>query len=358
MSAFLPGAYGGLSTMKRKCNAIEFTVCRKAVYGAALLALLLVQAANSQNVNAPVWSGIMLSGAEVQYFKYYNGSATEIATSTGFGGSSSPAQLASTIRPPAYYTVNGGTGAGRSTCGLVDQPGKPIYWYSDSSTWASHIGSQSPLIYPSAPSDEFSVSRLESGLKGLEFLGSFLGSGSVSGSGAYVVESVFYSDRPCTDGGFEYGFFRRVLPGNDAIAFYYSDYTNCDGGICRSSNTANPNSNIVNPNVREHSIANLALNSHSENKYYFHAYPVWNGSGYDMRFEVLDPYTFGYAQCKVDGSSTLGNCFQQYGPSDGTIAFSNYFGVNGYVFAVAQSVGSVSASPTFQLYVEELKVGK
>jgi hypothetical protein len=77
-----------------------------------------------------------------------------------------------------------------------------------------------------------------------------------------------------------------------------------------------------------------------------------------MRFEVLDPYTFDYAQCKVDGASTAGDCFQQYGPSDGTIPFSSFYNVDGYVFAVAQSAGSVSSSTTFQLYVEELKVGK
>jgi hypothetical protein len=327
---------------------------------AVTLGLLItaLSLAKAQNVNAPVWSGVMLSGQEVQYFQYYNGSATEIATSTGFGGSATATQLANTTRPPAYYTVLGGTGAGRSTCALTDQASKPIYWYSDGTSSATHIGSQNPPVYPSAPSDEFSATRLESGLKGVEFLGSFLGSGSVSGTGSYIVETVFYSDRACTDGGFEYGFFRRILAsGEDKIFFYYSDFTNCDGGICRATNS--PTGSIQNPNVREHSITDLALNSHSENKYYFHAYPVANGGGgYDMRFEVLDPYTFNYAQCKVDGASTAGDCFKQYTSSDGTIAFSNYNNVSGYVFTAVQSVGTVSASTTFQLYVEELKVGK
>jgi hypothetical protein len=343
--------------MKWRCNAGKgWSYCPRVVVTLGLLVAALTPV-NAQNVNAPTWSGVMLSGQEVQYFLYYNGSATETATSTGFGGSATATQLANTSRPPAYYTVRGGTGAGRSTCGLTDQPSKPIYWYSDGTSSATHIGSQTPLVYPSAPSDEFNATRLESGLKGVEFLGSFLGSGSVSGTGSYIVEAVFYSDRACTDGGFEYGFFRRVLPSpEDKIFFYYSDFTNCDGGICRATNSST--GTVENPNVREHSITDLALNSHSENKYYFHAYPVSNGGGYDMRFEVLDPYTFGYAQCKVDGASTAGDCFKQYDSSDGTIAFSNFNDVSGYAFTTAQSVGTVSASTTFQLYVEELKVGK
>jgi hypothetical protein len=306
----------------------------------------------AQNVNAPVWSGVMMSGQEVQYFQYYNGSPEEIATSTGFGGTATQTQLANTSRPPAYYTVLGGTGATRYTCVITDNPSKPDYWYSDGTSNATHIAGQDSW----APSDEFNVTRLEQGLKGVEFLGSFLGSGSVSGTGSYVVETVYYSDRACTDASLEYGFSRRVLPGGDEILFYYSDFTNCDGGRCRATNSAN--GTVENPNVREHSITDLQLNSQSENKYYFHAYPVSNGSGYDMRFEVLDPYTYGYAQCKVDGAASVGNCFAEYGSSDGTIPFSSFNNVAGYVFAAAQSYGTVSASTTFQLYVEDLKVGK
>lgn len=299
----------------------------------------------------------MMTGQEVQYFKYSNGSGTEVATSLGFGGSSTATQLSSTSRPPAYYSINGGTGATRSTCALLDNPSKPLYWYGDGTHSAVKFSSTSPLLFPKAPSDEYNVSRLERNLKGLEFLGSFLGSGSVSGSGAYIVESVFYSDRPCTDGGLEYGFYRRLIAGgSDEIAFYYSDFTNCDGGVCRATDSSS--GAIEYPNVRTHSISSLALNSHSENKYYFHAYPVYNGESYDMRFEVLDPYTFAYAQCKVDGSSTVSDCYRQYGPSDGTIPFSVFYNATGYLFATAQSVGTVSASTAFQLYVDRINVGQ
>lgn len=134
---------------------------RRTALTASLLVVLFTSATKGQNVNAPVWSGVMLPGQEVQYFQYNSGSATEIATSIGFGGSATAMQLATTSRPPVNYTVLGGTSTGRSTCVLADWPSKPIYWYSDGSISATHIGSQNPPVFPSS----HGKSRLSKGLK-------------------------------------------------------------------------------------------------------------------------------------------------------------------------------------------------
>lgn len=66
--------------MKWRCNVGDV---RSEYRRTAVIVVLLAAAltpAKGQNVNAPVWSGVMLSGQEVQYFKYYNSSATEVAT--------------------------------------------------------------------------------------------------------------------------------------------------------------------------------------------------------------------------------------------------------------------------------------
>ncbi len=333
----------------------ELTAITRRTAVVATCIAMLCHAALAQNVNAPTWNAIERSGDEVNYFAYYNGAATEIAQSTGFGGSATHSQLLSTSRPPIYYTVFGGSsGATRSVCQITNQPSKPIYWYSNGSNSATALAGD----YPTAPSDAFSVSTSLSSTKGLEFRGAFDGSGSVSGSGAYMVETVYLSDRPCTDGGFEYGFFRRVQNSSpaDTIAFYYSDFTNCDGGICRQTNSNM--GTVESPNFVEHDITNLpATNSGGQDdQWIFHAYPVLTGGVYDMRFEVLDPITLGYAQCSVDGGTT-GNCFKEYTPSAWSESFGNFSGMNGYVFSGTQSVGTVTQSPDFIIHVEVLNIG-
>jgi len=319
--------------------------------------VMLCNASFAQNVNAPTWNAIEQSGDEVNYFAYYDGAATEIAQSAGFGGSATHSQLLSTSRPPIYYTVFGGSYGvnARGVCQITNQPSKPIYWYSDGTNTATATAGG----YFPAPSDAFSVSTSLSSTKGLEFRGAFDGSGSVS-SGGYMVETVFLSDRPCTDGGLEYGFFRRVWNStpSDTIAFYYSDFTNCDGGICRATNSNTPTTNVENPNPIEHDITSLPVTNSggTDDQWIFHAYPVWTGSAWDMRFEILDPYTLGYAQCKVDGSG-LGDCYKEYTPSDWSESFGQFSGLNAYVFSVTQSVGTVTQSPDFILHVEALNIG-
>jgi hypothetical protein len=298
------------------------------------------------NENCPVWTALMVANQEVQYFRYDNGNKTETASSTGFGGSATPTELQNTSRPPTSYAVIGGqTATTRATCQITDRPSKPVYWYSGSTSLDGD--------YPNAPQAEFNASLYDYDHKGIEFRGQFEGSGLTLSSGEYIVQTVYHTDRACTDASLEYGIARVVTPDSDKIVFYWSDYTNCEGNVCREYSDG---SGVIPPKVEMFEVTNLAENVFGEHEFFFHIYPVWDsGEGeYDMRFEIIDPYLWEYATCQVDGGAS-GDCEGTKDP--GNVDTSAFWSGDGYAVAGTVAWGDFDASG-YELVVQEVKVGK
>jgi hypothetical protein len=91
-------------------------------------------------------------------------------------------------------------------------------------------------------------------LNGLQYAGA-LGGKIISNSDPNsppsdsLSEAVFVHQRPCYDGGPEFGFYRNIQTPSDfpnTIYFYYSDITNCTGHAFGYQNNY-PNGTVVNP---------------------------------------------------------------------------------------------------------------
>jgi hypothetical protein len=124
----------------------------------------------------------------------------------------------------------------RGVCGLQnrDEP-RPVYWFSGTS----------PLVglYPGATQQEFFLFPIGSHVAGFRAMSSF-GLAPVGDlpAGTYPVESIFFTDRRCTDAGREFGFAHFVWSGQ--LVFYLSDFTNCEGNLCRVDQEGEEDSNI------------------------------------------------------------------------------------------------------------------
>jgi len=318
------------------------------------------------NQDAPSWSGVMLTSQEVNYFKYLNTSGgSEIATSSSpIGGSSSSAALSSTARPDYTYrfsaistSTNGngsyeyGSGTPlRSVCNLSAQ-GQNLGDYTVSGSAYSN-----PTYAHSYPA-EFNESRLETGIKGIDVLASFDGN-LLSGATGHAVETVYFSDQGCAFGGHEYGFTKDLDTG--VLFFYYADHSNCGtgGANCNASDSVTDTRSEPSP------IEGLQLNSQGNMRFYFAAYLVSSTNtaiaphGYFFRIQVVDPYTFGFAQCYAPGTTTVGDCTRDL-TMDSWFHADNVYGASGYLFSgivATENPDTVGNNP--DLYVNLFDVGK
>jgi hypothetical protein len=327
------------------------------------------------NQDAIGWYGVMVNDGvtDVSYFKYVSpSSATEIGPADSYVGGSGTG-LTSTVRPAHTYSFSdvatsangngsyeyGTTEVTRGVCQVSNQ-GQNFgdYTTSPSSTsFGTFIG-------------EFSGSRLESHIKGINvhavFLGNLLSGLSPTGT---ALEVAFYSDSECTLGGHEYGFSKDLnattvsnWPG--VIQFYIADHGNCESGICNASDSNNAR-------VATYSIPNIANNNAGWIEYYYAAYFVADSSaphGYIIRVQIEDPGTFALVQCgNVTGASngvgygsftsiasapaTTGSCTFDITPPSWYRADLVNDG-SGYLFNTIEAVGNpdhVGNSPSFDV---------
>lgn len=269
------------------------------------------------NADAPAWTQIMLSSGptEVNYFKYIADPTNKIEiaqSAVPIGGSSSSTDLYNSPRPPYTYNFSAiaaipGTNeyninVGRNVCALGSNQDTTFGDYSISPDAAR----------AQTDATEFNDSRIESGVKGFEFRGSF--NGGLAGSeqtDVSAIDVVYLHDQACSVGGHEYGFAKIVnVSGPDSggghLFFYYADHANCVNGNCNASDSvANTRSDTVD-------LVNLQANSASTYEYYFKVYLVPSANaafapwGYFFRIQVVDPWTSALAKCTVNGST--GDC--------------------------------------------------
>lgn len=114
---------------------------------------------------------------------------------------------------------------------------------------------------------QYLESNYGTGLKGVGFLGTFGGSsipGSSFGAGAYLFESVFFSEQYCYNGGREYGFFYD--PYGNGVWFYWGT-----------------NENLSNEVQAQALIPGVVPNT----EYYYEIYPVRSGSSCSFQITIL-----------------------------------------------------------------------
>lgn len=199
-------------------------ILRPVVMTAALVSTMACGGARPNTPPPPkplVWQPLISSDG---YFKYSGdlpGFAIEIQPTPGvvISRGISFAYDYSGIKP-----IPGGQ-VQRGVCQLKNRTSpRPLFWFFGDSSIADR--------YPSATPQEFRLYDVGNGVRGFSFTGSFGGhyAGAVPPDN-YPVETVFYTDRECTDAGREFGFYRAVW--EDKTYFYMSDFTNCEGDICR-----------------------------------------------------------------------------------------------------------------------------
>jgi hypothetical protein len=269
------------------------------------------------NADAPAWKQIMLPSGptEVNYFKYIGDPSNKIEigqSAAPINGSASSAALDNSPRPPYTYNfsaIAASPGAnqynidvGRNTCALG----------SNENTTFPDYSILPNLARAQTDATEFNDSRVETGVKGFEFRGTF--NGSLVGneqSGVEAIDVVYLHDQACSVGGHEYGFAKVVnVAGPDSggghLFFYYADHANCVNGNCNASDGVTDTRSVL------IDLLNLQPNSASTYEFYYKVYLVPSPNtafapwGYFFRIQVVDPFTSTLARCTVNG--VTGDC--------------------------------------------------
>jgi len=217
----------------------------------------------------PVWTQIELSGQQVSYYEYSPSTIIEQPLST------------TSKRPSNTFTFQTSGGNIRSVCPYLDNVNKSVYFYLGS----THIGDGTH--YPTAPSSEFNVSALDTGIKGIQFVADVSGT-ATGNTDEYATVAMYYSDDPCTAASTEYGFNYDL---SKHLNFYYSTYSNCENNACHKTNTPSQDpSNLWSTQVDQISITNLGTDSHGGNRYIYNMYIFPDSGapkGYKFKIELL-----------------------------------------------------------------------
>jgi len=125
----------------------------------------------------------------------------------------------------------------------------------------------------------------------------------------YFVEAVYFTDRECSDGGTEFGWYRMVSNSAygdwavNSFTFYYSDFTNC--GI--DYGCWDTNGHRLGESVETATITSAAPNKAGTYQYKFQA--IRNGSNFNL--SLLDPGTNTPVTCQWSfstGGGSSGAC--------------------------------------------------
>ncbi len=183
-----------------------------------------------------------------------------------------------------FYRFSAGPVSPRASCMILDRAADsgvggdgPVYWYTPQGV---HLDHQFPTPYPS----EFTVSAGQLAIRGFAITASMTGA---THGGGTASANAYFTNRPCSDGGIEYGLFRDL--GDESIAIYWATFANCgnDGkSVCRRRNDSSLGegfSNIQQENSghNEHGFRIYGLNPKA--KYTFRLFAVDHG----FHIEVL-----------------------------------------------------------------------
>ncbi len=256
----------------------------------------------TQNQDAPPWTIIEGENEPLDYNLYWAPNPTNANPCTS---SSNNCEIMTTsgddaltpygvqrIRPPAaYYFINN----------------YPIGVESTFGPCSALIGSTPP------PATMFTISQPFSNAKGLAMQG-YVGGGSYavgSPQGSYALAVAYVSSNRCSAGDQEYGFYWDTTRADQALIFYYSQYTNTPSQINGSAYAAITN-------------IHYCLTCGSDAYYYMYIIstsqsptvhncmpgqmgPACSESGYAFRVQVINADRT-FVQCNINGNSTLTNC--------------------------------------------------
>jgi hypothetical protein len=263
-------------------------------------------------------------------------------------------------------------------CSITDNDlGDGIYYY-DPATHMSLNGTYNQ--HPPATSG-FLISQQFSGVKGLLLYGQ-TGNGSAIGSppGSFALAAAYVTNHRCSDGNIEYGFYRDFTgnipigsgPGDpNAMVFYYSNFTNCDGaGECRNSpfgwNASSPiyqhNGPVVGGVFQPVSITNVGNVSPFGFFQYYAMYIIPDSAsavkspitGFDFRIQILNAQ-FALATCQINGGPVgpcttdiaIGNVIDPFGNQSAYPVMSM---MSGQAYVLTGTQVSTGTNPNYQGY--------
>lgn len=253
----------------------------------------------TQNQNSPGWTPIEVAGQAMDYNLYWAPNPTNANPCTGYpfnceimnytGNNAVTPYGVLNVRPPAnYYFVN------NTSIGLESSFGP----------CAALAGSNPP------PASMFSISQPFSGGRGLVMQG-FVGGGSYavgSPQGAYALAVAYVSSNRCSAGDQEYGFFWDTTRPDQALIFYYSQFTNTPSQINGSEAAVITNlhycltcganayySMYIIPTSQSPTVPTCSGGNQP---------PACSTSGYDFRIQVINA-DFSFATCQINGSGLV-----------------------------------------------------
>jgi hypothetical protein len=172
----------------------------------------------------PIWTSI--AHEPTQYFRFWYEDGPRSIENTSYAHNN--------LRE--FYRFAPGPVPERTTCMQLDRASDsgiggdgPVYWYTPEGI---HLDHQFPKPYPS----EFTVSRSQHAIRGFAITASIMGT---AGGGGNASANAYFTNRPCSDGGIEYGLFRDLA--DESVAIYWATYANCGNNsrsVCRKLNDA------------------------------------------------------------------------------------------------------------------------
>jgi hypothetical protein len=292
-----------------------------------LIRLLLLVSAVA--IAQPKWNSIAGADDGFQYFRYGDGKAVEQRRLE---------------RPPLLrflFHFWAPPAPARTVCAIENRPG--VYWYTPDGRALNHT-------FPTPNPGEFTVSALQTGIRGLGVTAAF--SGSAKSTGA--VEVAYFADRPCSDGSVEYGFSRDLA--TDSVLVYWSTFANCGNdaaSLCRKTDDGSLGSGYSNVQQEDGG----ATASHGF-RIYGLAYD--RALSYQMKverdgFRVEVVNGIALAQCEESPGATPAPCsfFRQVEP---------WFPLDrigrGYIVTGTQTAGDPQVEPGASFVVSDIMVAK
>ena len=169
------------------------------------------------NAGAPRWQQTMAPGEQVDYFKY-NGlkraETKEEAQSPGFNQEITDSVTAT--RPGEHFSymfqpsIPNAAESKFAGCALTNQPDKGIYWFWEGKNLGADPENNPHFRYP-LPSEFNISSKIGSNTTyGFTVLGGIDGDAPDSPPGSFSLAVMYLTDRRCSDGNNEYGFWKDL----------------------------------------------------------------------------------------------------------------------------------------------------
>jgi hypothetical protein len=288
----------------------------------------------------PKWSSI--ADQAFQYFRFWNDGGPKAMERANYDRGNP--------HPPWKYGFFTGPVAQRTTCQLADRWADsgiggdgPVYWYAPDGT---HLD----RAFATPPPSEYSVSSLQTGMKGFAVTATFAGT---SKGGGTAMETAYYTNRACSDAGVEYGFGKD--PATNSVLVYWSTFANCGAdavSVCRKTDAAGLGDGFSNVQQED-----AKMNEHG-----FRIYGLDANEEYTFRMFIAE-HAF-HVQVLKGGHVT--QCAETEGGKLASCSYAKGAGAwypidqlsDGYLVMGTQSSGNPALSPDAGLRVADVFIAK